>query len=129
MFAPQAQSGPHDKLVDLNNRQHSQEIVSKKAASETLCSPYAMAAITPSIAKPDLPSTSVSPASPNNDPISNKDQLMTLLKTVNNEAYDGIGLPMVKIWGGELENEWLIEAVEVHGRSNEYCSNDGELVP
>ncbi|KAF8673944.1 hypothetical protein AX14_005276 [Amanita brunnescens Koide BX004] len=38
--------------------------------------------------KPDFPSTSVSPASPNSDLTSNKDQSMTLFKTVNGNTHE-----------------------------------------
>ncbi|KAF8703679.1 hypothetical protein AX14_014148 [Amanita brunnescens Koide BX004] len=74
--------------VDLDARQHSQDVISGKMASGMLRSPYAITVVKPSMTKPDFPSTSVSPASPNCDLTSNKDQPITLFKTVNGNAYE-----------------------------------------
>ena len=127
-------------------RQHNQEAVSKKATGGTPHSPYAIAVLSPAIDK--LPSTSVSPASPSNNAIFDKDQSVMLDKTINSNTYEvnteaghhtldvlnegngpapnNTSPPIAKTRGSDQGP--LVETASIE-RSNEHFSGHKELMP
>ena len=88
MFILRTRKDPPDKAVDLDARQNGQEIVSVNRMSVALCPHNEIAAFLLLMPEPaaSLPSTSVSPASPNNDLISKEDQLIMTQTTSNNKT-------------------------------------------
>ena len=151
MFVPQAQKDPPDKQVNLQAGQYDEDVVSKDMTSIMLCSPEDLVAILLRIPKldPDLPSTSVSPARPNNNIIADEDQSIMLDETINSNAYkvnteaghhaldvlnggdkpatDNNGLPIAKIRGGE--GGLPAEAAKAHKHSNERFLKNMKLPP
>ena len=88
-FIPRARKDPPDKPVETDARQIGQDIVSVNTTSVALHSPDNLATFELLIpeSEPSPPSTSVSPASPNNDLISKEDQLIVMQTRYNNETY------------------------------------------
>ncbi|KAF8653440.1 hypothetical protein AX14_008297 [Amanita brunnescens Koide BX004] len=86
MLVLRARQDPPDSSVDADTRQPSQKVANERTSHIALHSPYATAVLMLAIAKPILPSTSVSPASPSNGLISNGDQ-STTLSMVKNDIY------------------------------------------
>ena len=88
-FVPRACKDPPDKPVETDARQIGQDIVSVNTTSVALHSPDNLATFELLVpeSEPSPPSTSVSPASPNNDLISKEDQLIVTQTRYNNETY------------------------------------------
>ena len=89
VFVPRARKDPPDKPAELDARQNGQETVSVNTTSVALHSPDNLVTFMLLVPESDLslPSTSVSPASPNNDLISKEDQLIVTQTRYNNETY------------------------------------------
>ena len=146
MLAMRAREDLPDKPVGSDVRQHNQEAVSEKVTGGTPHSPYAIAVLSLAIDK--LPSTSVSPASPSNDAIFDKDQSIMLDKTINSNTYevnpeaghhtldilnegnrpapDNMSPPIAKARGNDQGP--LVETASIEC-SNEHFSGHKELVP
>ena len=132
--------------MDLSARRHGQEVISENAADHSPDDTATLALLMP-WPSPNLPLTSISPASPSKDPISNGEQ-STMLLTVKKDAHEvrhedagapyscsrpvihqpmpgDIGRSIDEIQQGE--DEWFVKAAESHEHSNKCFPNDGEL--
>jgi hypothetical protein len=89
-FVPRARKDPPNKPLDSNARQNGQETVSANTTSVALHSPDDLATFTSLVPKPKSspPSTTVSPASPDNDLASEKDQSVKTQWAYGNKSYE-----------------------------------------
>ena len=113
MFVPRAREHPPEKPLDSEAVQHGQEVVSN---NEIANSPLLMH-------KPatSLPSTSVSPASPNET----GRQAQVIIKEGNEPAPNNLGLPIEKARGGP--SELPIGAAKACKQSGEHSPKGSEL--